>query len=654
MKLPPEQEAIQARCFHASGMFIEFPKEDVETSIPERFEKIVRQYPDHTAIETDHELVSYSQLNAVANQMAHNLIARSLPSNEPIALLFEKGIKQIAAMIAVIKAGHFFVIVEPSLPEYRMRMILDDCSTQFMIADLRNTGAATQLMAESARVLACDTEDKDFSGENPNLVISPDDIALIAYTSGSTGRPKAVVNTHRIFLHSIMLRTNVFRCCPSDRVSNLSSGTSNAVQECFYALLNGAALLPFTAQQASAAELRDYLKNQKPTICHIASPLYRQLCEVLTTEDEFPELRVLKLRSDHARKSDIELYKKHFSHNSLLANGLSSSETHDLAYFYFDGYNQLTEDDVPVGYPTPGNEILLLDDNGDQVGYHEVGEIVVRSSHLSLGYWHNPELTAAKFKHDPEDPTKRLYFTGDLGLMLPDGCLVHKGRKDARIKIRGHGVDLNEVEASLRSHKAIRDAVVVDRKDKLGESRLAAYFTSSIEKGPTTRELRKYLSNVLADYMIPAVFVRMKALPTTANGKLDRKALPEPDQERPELGIPYAQPQDETEDSLVKIWERVLAVHPIGIHDNFFDLGGHSLSAARVVSRIFVQYQLEIPLQSLFQSPTIAEMAAVITEHQGKRLDEDQLATILDELALLSDAEAQLLVKEVNSTITKK
>ncbi len=620
MKLPLEQAAIRAKCFHPSGTFVEFPAEDVETSIPARFEKIVRRYPDHIAIETDHERISYSQLNALANQLAHKLIERSAPSNEPIGLLLEKGIRQIAAMIAVIKAGHFFVILEPSLPENRMRMILDDCSTHFVIADSRNMEAATRLMAESARVLAFDTTVKDFSGENPNLAISPDDIALLAYTSGSTGRPKAVVNTHKVFLHSIMLRTNVFGCCASDRVSNLSSGTSNAIQESLYALLNGAALVPFAAEQATASELRDYLKNQKLTICHIASPLYRQLCEVLTTEDEFPELRVLKLRSDHAKKSDIDLYNKHFSRNSLLTNGLSSSETHDLAYFHFDGHNPLTGDEVPVGYPTPGNDILLLDDNGNQVGYNEVGEIVARSSCLSPGYWRNPELTAAKFKSDPEDPNKRLYFTGDLGLMLPDGCLLHKGRKDARIKIRGHGVDLNEVEKALRSHKAIRDAVVVERKDKSGERRLAAYFTSLTEQGPTIHELRKGLGNVLADYMIPAVFVRMEALPMTANGKLDRKALPELDHKRPELGTPYARPQNETEDNIVKIWEEVLDVRPIGIHDNFFDLGGHSLSAIRVVARVFELYQLEIPLRSLFQSPTIAEMAAVIRRTPRKEV----------------------------------
>jgi acyl-coenzyme A synthetase/AMP-(fatty) acid ligase len=248
----------------------------------------------------------------------------------------------------------------------------------------------------------------------------------------------------------------------------------------------------------------------------------------------------------------------------------------------------------------------------------------------------------------------RIYYTGDLGLMRPDGCLIHKGRKDFRVKIRGYGVDLVEVEKALLSHSAIKEAIVSTQTTDSADARLIAYFVSARELPPTVSDLRMYLQEKLADYMIPSVFVRLDKIPLTTNGKVDRRALPQPEDKRPELSKRYAGPRNETEYCVVQIWQEVLDVRPIGVHDNFFDLGGHSLAATRVVSRVFEQYQLAIPLQSLFQSPTVAEMAAVIAEHQGKGLEASQLAVILDELESLSDVEAQRLVSEINSTITKK
>ena len=299
---------------------------------------------------------------------------------------------------------------------------------------------------------------------------------------------------------------------------------------------------------------------------------------------------------------------------------------------------------MPVGYALEDKEILLLNDDGEEVGLNEVGEIVVRSEYLSLGYWNNPELTAKKFKPCPQDPHKRLYYTGDLGLMLPDGCLIHKGRKDFRVKIRGYGVDLIEVEKVMRRHHGVKEAVVVASKSKSDETRLIGYFTSSTQLVPSVNELRGFLQKTLADYMIPSVFVNIDKIPLTSNGKVDRKALPAADNSRPELDTPFVEPRTMIERELVSIWAEILSLREVGIHDSFFDLGGHSLAATRVVSQVIKNFQLELPLQSLFQSPTIAEMAAVIMEHRGKQLGDDELERILDELELMSDEEAKRLL----------
>ena len=238
--------------------------------------------------------------------------------------------------------------------------------------------------------------------------------------------------------------------------------------------------------------------------------------------------------------------------------------------------------------------------------------------------------------------------------MRPDGCLIHKGRKDFRVKIRGYGVDLVEVEKALLSHAAIKEAVVSTQTTDSADTRLIAYFVSDWELPPTVTDLRMYLHEKLAEYMIPSAFVRLDKIPLTTNGKVDRRALPQPEDKRPEISTCYAGPRNDSEYSVVQIWQEVLDVRPIGIHDNFFDLGGHSLAATRVVSRVFEQYQLAISLQSLFQAPTVAVMAAVIAGHQGKSLEASQLAAILDELESLSDAEARRLVSEINSTISNK
>jgi acyl carrier protein len=363
---------------------------------------------------------------------------------------------------------------------------------------------------------------------------------------------------------------------------------------------------------------------------------------------------VVRLSSEAARRSDFELFRRHFPKHCILVNGLSSSETGVTRKYFMNHDSQICTDNLPIGYPEEGMEISLLDENGRDVGFDHDGEIVVRSKYLASGYWHNPALSAAKFKQDPEDSEQRIYYTGDLALMRPDGCLIHKGRKDYRIKIRGYGVDLLEVEKALLSHPDIDEALVTTIEKEDGTARLIAYFVCPRQGDVKVSELRDHLKKKLAAYMMPSQFIKLDTLPLTANGKIDRKSLPKPNQSRPELCTPYASPRNQAEEYLVRIWEDLLDVRPIGIDDNFFDLGGHSLAATRVVSRVIQQFQIDIPLQSLFQSPTVADMSAVVAAHQCNKVGESQLKTILDELASLSDAEAQQLVSEMKSIVSQK
>jgi amino acid adenylation domain-containing protein len=628
VKLPPEQEAIRAKCFHPSGSFVEFGNEEVEQSIPDRFEKIVRKYPDRLAVKSEHQVLRYAELNATANRLARALIERQGPKAKLVALLLEKDAPQLAAMLGVLKAGKFFLILDPSFPQARIAAMLEDSQAKLVVTNRHYASLAREVRSNGCQLMEWETIDGAVPPEDLAIAISPKALAFINYTSGSTGEPKGLLRTHRMILHNIMLRTNLVHVCEHDRISLLSSGTSNAITNTLLALLNGAALFSLEVKKEGVVRLAGWLSAENITICPMSSPLFRSLCETLAGKDNFPDLRVVRLRSEAVYKNDADLYKTYFSPHCIFVTGLSSNETGPLRDYLIDHETEVNGSAVPVGYAVPDKEILLLDDAGKEVAFNEEGEIAVRSHYISPGYLRRPQLTRAKFKTDPNGAQKRLYRTGDMGVMLPDGCLIYKGRKDFRIKIRGYGVDPKEVETALRAHPAVRDAVVVTRPNQLGETGLVAYFTVSYRPGPTVSELRSFLTQTLADYMIPSVFVKLDSIPLTPHNKVDRNALPNPGYSRPELDTPWIAPRTALERDLSKIWAEVLCVDQIGIHDNFLDLGGHSLAATRIISRVVQMFRVELPIKALFDSPTVAQMATVIMSNQGVKAKDDNVSQV--------------------------
>jgi amino acid adenylation domain-containing protein len=643
-QLSPEQVAIRAKCFHPSGTFVEFKKEDIELSFPERFEAIVRLYSDRIAIKTTNQVVTFADLNAVANRLARAILAARGTTSEPIGLLLDNRPVLFAAMLGVLKAGKFFVAVDPSLPKAQIVTLLEDSQATLVITNQHHLTLAAE-GAIRCPLLDLDSIDQSMPSTSLCLPVSADAPALIFYTSGSSGAAKAVLWTHRVLLHHLMLTTNAFHACAEDRISLLASGTSGAVTNGLFALQIGAALLPFDVRKEGVARLASWLSEERISICWFSPPLFRTLSETLTGKGKFAALRLIRLAGDAAYQSDVDLYKQHFPRNCLLVNALSSSEAGFLSIYYLDHASQISGIEVPVGYPVADKEILLLDEEGKEVGFNEVGEIVVKSCYLSSGYWYRPDLTDSKFRPHSGDGEPRLYFTGDLAVMRPDGCLIYKGRKDFRVKIRGYGVEFAAVEKVLLELEAIREVVVAAPKNESGEARLVAYFTAQ-RPNPSAAEIRDFATKTLPDYMIPTAFVKLQEMPLTPSGKIDRNRLPEPEKSRPETGVPYVRPRTPVEMHLAEIWAEILCLNEVGVYDNFFDLGGHSLAATRVLSKVLKTFQLELPLQSLFRSPTVAEMAAVITEQQGKKLDEKELQRILTELESLSEDDAHRILSD--------
>ena len=647
MTLPPEQEAIRAKCFHPAGTFVEFPEGEIELSIPERFEKIVGTFPDRLALKSKNRALTYRQLNEAANRVAGAILAVRGKKPEAVALMFEQGAAAMIAILGVVKAGKFYVPMDPSAPPKRCTAILNHSTASLLVTNTQNLAKAELAVADRCKIINVDDLGNQLVAENPNLSLSADAFAYLLYTSGSTGEPKGIVQTHRHALYHVFEYVNSFRICPDDRLSLvvpwLFIGGIHIIHS---ALLSGAALFPVDVKTDGLNHLARLLVEEKITIYHSTATTLRQTLNLLDRDEKLQNLRLVRFGGDSVSAADIQLYKENFSEDCLLLNSFATSETGAICRYFFDKSTQAVNDPVPAGYPAYGKEILLLDEEGQKVGFDQIGEIAVSSRYLSTGYWQDPSLTAAKFVVDPSQPNEKMYLTGDLGRMTPDGCLYHLGRKDFQIKIRGYRVEVAEVETALRQHEKIKDVAVVGRSDPSGNSRLVAYVVLAVKNETSPSTLRQFLSQKLPDYMIPASFISLESLPVTPNGKINRRLLPDPGRSRPDLATPMASPRNDVEQELTRVWADVLALDMVGIGDDFFDLGGDSLSASRIIARVLERFQLDIPMSQLFNSPTIAHMAAVITAHQDKTLDEHALAALLNELESLSEAEAVRILAE--------
>ena len=613
--------------------------EEFDTSISARFEKIVRMYPERLAVKDRGRSLTYDQLNRAANRIAHAVLAERGDSSEPIPLLFQHGIDMLPAILAVLKAGKFYLGLDPAFPEERQVRMLEDSGASLLVSNSCGEGLANPKICESMGFLNVDRLDHSSASDNPELSIGAEEPACLLYTSGSTGKPKGIVCPHKNILFNGVVHGEINHIGIDDKLTlfhSIAFGSSHI--NLYQSLLNGASIHPFDISVEGVNRIWSWLRDEQITCFHSTPVVFRQFVESLSNEARFPALRLINLSGAPVSKVEIDLYRMHFPSTTTFEISIGSTETHTFASFLIDQDFKLPEQGVPVGYPRPGREVLILDEDGNVAEPGRTGEITVRTRYLNLPF-HRPSSTT----RNSLSATDSIYRTGDLGRMLPDGFVIHLGRKDHMVKIRGYRVELGEIERALLAHPLVKDAGVAAWNREIGEEYLVGYVVPRQNSVLNVSDLKKFIRYKLPDYMVPSTFVFLESLPLT-NGKLDRRALPKPNRARPELAALYTAPRNEMEASVVQIWEAVLDVRPIGIHDDFFDLGGHSLTATRVVSRVVNQFQLELPLQSLFESPTIADMAAVITAHQGKTLDAQGLTTLLNELESMSDEDAQRLV----------
>jgi amino acid adenylation domain-containing protein len=592
----------------------------LEQSIASRFQELVEQYPNHLAIKTRHEQITYDRLNRDANLLARAIlhqqeqIHQQEQSTEVFALLLDTGSAFIAGMFALLKIGKIYVPLDPTFPLARLVYILQDSQAVMIVTNTQNLSLANDLAQGRLTVLNIDNLDQNTSRDNFDLDISPETPAYILYTSGSTGKPKGVFQSQHNLLHNIRNQIHTYQISPTDRMTLLySCSVMGALRGILNALLAGATLYPLNIQKHGLEELEKLLVREEITIMHTIPTIFRSFVSCLAEVEQFPNLRLLILGGEMVLKREFVLYQNYCSANTRLFTGIGSTEAGTICCLISDKQTQIDSSTVPAGYPIDDVEVLIVNDAHTEVRRGEVGEIVVKSPYLALGYWQKQDITQEKFvTHANGD---RLYYTGDLGRIDQNGCLWTLGRKDLQVKIRGYRIEISEIEMAIFDSGMVKDAVVIVDDDAAESKRLIAYLVLKDDVHSSTREIRQSLLEKLPSYMVPSFFVLLESLPITPNGKINRLALP-PLQVESSTHDDFAEPRNVTEEGLVNIWAKLLQIPKVSIHDNFFDLGGHSLLAIQVISRCRQVFSVEVSFQCLFENPTIAALALMITEQK--------------------------------------
>ncbi|MBB4189818.1 amino acid adenylation domain-containing protein, partial [Sinorhizobium terangae] len=583
--------------------------------VHELFEQQVRRAPDAVAVIHEDERLSYGELNARANRLAHHLIGLGVKPGDSVATRLNRSVSLVVAQLAILKAGGVYVPIDRALPSARQEWLIADCAARLVLSesDDRDLVKATIPVLPIEPLIAGTKSSVDLG-----LALSADAAAYVMYTSGSTGLPKGVVVPHRA-VNRLVISNGYAKIDAGDRVAWASNPAFDASTfEVWAPLLNGGCIIAMDG--INPADFAKALKQQRVTILFLTTALFNQYTSLIA-----PTLAQLKYLLCGGERNDLSSFLKLLREEGpvRLIHCYGPTETTTFATVCEIAKSVEDMTSIPIGRPIANTRVYVLDAHGGPVPFGAVGELYIGGAGVARGYLNRPELTAERFMADPfsDEPGARMYRTGDLARYLPDGNLEFLGRNDDQVKIRGFRIEPGEIAARLSEHAWVREAVVVAHEDRAGDKRLVAYVVCGPEAGSDNEDdgsglagaLRAHVSGRLPDYMVPAAFVRLAALPLTVNGKLDRKALPAPADDAYARNA-YEAPQGAVETALAEIWAELLGIERIGRNDNFFELGGHSLLAVQLSSRLPQAVGVEVPLATLFARPVLADLAAGIIE----------------------------------------
>ncbi|MEU0878076.1 amino acid adenylation domain-containing protein [Lentzea sp. NPDC005914] len=558
---------------------------------------------DRVAIVCEDRRVTYGELDHRSGQIASILRGRGITAETPVGVLLPVCSDVVAAFLGVLRSGGMYVPLNPELPADRLRYMVEDGGVEVVLAH----SSTMSLVPAGTSAIALDRLGDETGLPMGDAGVSPDQAAYLIYTSGSTGRPKGAVGTHRGLANLARANRDLLGVRPDDRVLQFHSpGFDVMVSDIMTALSAGAELhLASRHDRIPGPDLVRTLRDRRITVADLP-PVALQAMDPA----DLPDLRVLVVGGEHC-PADVAAA---WSRGREFYNAYGPTETSVTVTCgrYVDGPT------VPIGRPLAGCRIYILDDEERPVPVGVTGQLCVGGAAVGRGYLGRPALTAAAFVPDPfAGAGQRMYRTGDLACWRPDGTVIIQGRADTQVKIRGHRIELGEVEARLRECAGVSRGVVIVREDQPGERRLVGYFVADPSHDVGTDGLRRELKGLLPDYMVPTVFVEVPDLPMTPNGKLDHRALPVPSASRPSLGTAYKAPRSSMEKAVAAVWQSVLGLERVGVEDNFFDLGGSSMLLVKVHTGLRETTGAEVAAAELFRFPTVAQLARFLTEGES-------------------------------------
>jgi len=587
-------------------------------SIGGRFSDIATHFPNRVAVTSGPLSWTYSELEDHSNAIASKVLDLSDEHAKTVALLMKQDAPLVAATLGVLKAGKIYLSLDATLPNARLADILNNSGATLLITDPDNVALAKSLAREKIRILEYTPESLHSPARAPDIAVPPDSGAWLMYTSGSTGTPKGVWQNHRNVLYHADLYRALIKSVPDDRFTLLTSfSLAASATHLFAALTSGAQLCLFSVRTHGVARLAEWITAERITVYHSVPTIFRRMMRARATASPYQSVRLIRLGGEPMRREDVDLFRQGFVPSARLMNALSSTETGLFSFLFLDHETPPESDPLPVGRPASGTEVVLLDEQRRPVPQGAEGTIAVRSPYLARGYWNQPQQSHEVFRDSlpgiPSGPP--LFLSNDRGRFRPDGLLVHLGRSDQLIKIRGQRLDLNEVEYALRATDLFEESAVVAITKQSGDHHLVAVFVSKQGASPSTETCRKSLLPLLPEAFIPAEFVPVESMPLTAGGKLDRQELKRLLERTRQNRSGSAALRDDLERTLGRIWQEELRIPRIGRDEDFFKLGGDSLQSLQVLTRVEETFNVALSPSALAENGTIEKLAGLVARH---------------------------------------
>ncbi|MFB2892393.1 amino acid adenylation domain-containing protein [Aerosakkonemataceae cyanobacterium BLCC-F50] len=602
------------------------------------FAEQVEKSPDAIALVYEEQQLTYRELNNRANQLAHYLQKLGVKPEVKVGICVERSLLMVIGILGILKAGGAYIPLDPAFPSERLQFMMEDAQITIL---LTQNHLQEQLPINDQTVVKLDSDWEIIAQQTQaNLLteVNPENLAYIIYTSGTTGNPKGAEVPHRSFM-GFMFGVDYIQLNAEQIWLQHSSISWDALTlELWTPLLYGGRCVLYPGKIPTPEDLSKIIQEQNVNTLFLTTVLFNYIID--TIPEALLGIKQLLFGGEFVCVSHVRRALELLPETQLIhAYGPSECTVFTCCY---PVPKQLSENlhTIPIGKPIGDRKVYLLDEYLHRVPIGVPGELYVGGASVARGYLNQPELTREKFIANPFVEGDKLYKTGDLVRRLPDGNLEFLGRIDTQVKIRGCRIELAEIEAVLNQHNNIKQVVVMAREDEPGNKYLAAYLVAK-DKEPTVSSLRNFLKTKLPNYMIPATFVFLSALPLSSNNKINRRALPAPDISQINLEVNFVEPRNSNEQELAQIWSEVLRLEKVGIYDNFFELGGHSLLATQVISRLREAFSIDLTLRYLFENPTIAELSQKVIDRQVEQVGDDELNRILEEVNELSDREVK-------------